>query len=308
MSALEFTDALAKGTRLLALLTTRAARADTPLETDPPAATQQSEFTSYADLATHGYMEESSPEPFTLAPLRTCLRGLGVDDRLEVDGGNNRQVYHVHSESVIVDGVWYPSTNAYFSHLVNREEGVLIACSNMSAPHVGMVADLPVDVYPPLHRWSDIAWLQLLTPSQSPSPSARSDTCVSAPPDLRFIIRYSIQNPTTLAVIASILSARNIELLPAWPGLTFPLHAEIGKGYEEGVALLGTPNGAGVAYLLAQHKAQLGAKEVRKVSLFYAKNAGDLYRWPSLVFWVGQEDDGGEAEGGWGEGMEGVEV
>ena len=59
------------------------------------------------------------------------------------------------------------------------------------------------------------------------------------------------------------------------------------------MALLGTPNGAGVAWLLAGRKESWGEKRVRRVTVFYAADERDIFRWPSLVFWVGDGGDGG---------------
>ena len=65
-----------------------------------------------------------------------------------------------------------------------------------------------------------------------------------------------------------------------WPGISFEVES------EEGRAILGTPNGSGVAWMLGQHKGQFAGKRVERVTVFYAKKKGDLYRWPSLLFWV----------------------
>ena len=50
---------------------------------------------------------------------------------------------------------------------------------------------------------------------------------------------------------------------------------------EEGKALLGTPNGSGIAWLLAQHRKQLGDKAVKKVQLWYSITSA-----PNLLFHI----------------------
>jgi len=55
---------------------------------------------------------------------------------------------------------------------------------------------------------------------------------------------------------------------------------------EEGKAILGTPNGAGTAWLLIQRGRELRHRKIEKVTVFYAENEDDMYRWPSLLFWV----------------------
>ena len=103
MSQIEFDDAVDKGVRLFNLLTTNLDNANAP---------QQSVFTEYTDLALHGYIEEPTPEPFSLKPLQKCLQGLGVDHALEVDKGRNIRIYHTHSEPTTIDGINYPVSPA----------------------------------------------------------------------------------------------------------------------------------------------------------------------------------------------------
>jgi hypothetical protein len=47
-----------------------------------------------------------------------------------------------------------------------------------------------------------------------------------------------------------------------WPGLTFPM-TEL-----PGLAMLGTPNGYGVAWLLIQHRAQFGRRTIESVKVW----------------------------------------
>jgi hypothetical protein len=50
-------------------------------------------------------------------------------------------------------------------------------------------------------------------------------------------------------------------------------------------ALLGSPNGFGVAYLLFTHKQQLGMKKVSKVTVFSQKNQDGDDAW-HLVWYI----------------------
>ncbi|KAF2246107.1 hypothetical protein BU26DRAFT_395261, partial [Trematosphaeria pertusa] len=262
MAALEYTEAVLKGQHLLHLLTSP----------QPPT---QSPFTTYPDLENHGYVDQlasSTPRP-TIAPLQKCLRSLGVDDKLAHEDGKNVSMQHVHAEDCVVDETQYPATEAHFHQLVSSEQGVLIAYSNHAPAYTGVLHDPPVTTYPPLHHWSDIAFLQLLKPA------------VYVPPNLHYIIRYAIQNMATISVLKHVLAKQGIEKLDIWPGIT------LGMESEEGQAILGTPNGGGTAWLLAQHRRQLGRKTVDKVSVFYAENGKDVWRWPSLVFWLKDLDE-----------------
>ena len=61
----------------------------------------------------------------------------------------------------------------------------------------------------------------------------------------------------------------------------------------EAKALLGTPNGSGIAWLLIQHKRQLGWKMVDSVTLFWKDgHEGDLGSNPSLLFRIKDVEDG----------------
>jgi hypothetical protein len=87
-------------------------------------------------------------------------------------------------------------------------------------------------------------------------------------------------NVPTYSILNKIMARHGLAQYPIWPGTTFDMEC------EEGRAILGTPNGAGTAWLLIQHKKQLGDRRIEKVTIFYAENESDLWRWPSLLFWV----------------------
>jgi hypothetical protein len=162
-------------------------------------------------------------------------------------------------------------TNAYFKQICNPTEGVVIAASNLGPYDAGLLQDPPIANLPLLRHWSDIAFLQYLS-------SCSEQTTV--PMTLRYIFRATIQNVPTYSILNNILVNHGLKTYETWPGLTFDV------GSEEGRAILGTPHGSGVVWLLVQHKPQLGNKRIDRITMFYAENEGDLYRWPSLLFWI----------------------
>jgi hypothetical protein len=125
------------------------------------------------------------------------------------------------------------------------------------------------DDIPALNYWSDVAYLHWTI-------------CATNSSNLGCVIRMSITNEKTKAVIQHIMQhATFMERFPEFPGITWT--TEHG---DQVAALLGTPNGAGVAWLLIQHKRQLGHKTVEKVTLVYNdKSETDNTKIPSLVFW-----------------------
>jgi hypothetical protein len=128
----------------------------------------------------------------------------------------------------------------------------------------------PVTTVPALKQWSDIIylpWMELHTPT--------SGTKVS---DLKYIMRTPCVNPTTQLVVTEVLKRTGKQLGP-WPGATFSADT------KEGNALMGTPNGHGVGFMLVQHKKQLGNKVVEKITVF--QDAGKKQpRPPSLLFHI----------------------
>ncbi|KAH6858863.1 hypothetical protein BKA58DRAFT_444049 [Alternaria rosae] len=104
---------------------------------------------------------------------------------------------------------------------------------------------------PKLNHWSDIAYLQWLSKANENL-------------ELRYVLRYSVMDDVTRFVL-TYLSLQGRFALKEWRGTTYS------AGSVEFNALLGSPNGAGVAYLLIQHKKGLGHKTVDKVTVFKKK-------------------------------------
>ncbi|KAF2448498.1 hypothetical protein P171DRAFT_518017 [Karstenula rhodostoma CBS 690.94] len=265
----DFAKAVAKGARLLNL--TRDIS-----QGSSAASILQSPFTKYTDLTKHGYIE-IKPEPVAIEPLSKCLQAFGVDEKLRSEGGMNVQMFHAHSQKDTVGDTEKTVSHAHFSQTVNRKEGVLIAVSNLKA------YPAPVKKTPQLKYWSDVAYLQLLGPSATfPTPSTTLN--------LKYIIRHGVANSITQSMVGHILDIHDVGK-PVWPGI------ELSMDTDEGKAILSTPNGWGVAYLLAQHKAQLGLKTVDKVTIFYTYELSSISKLPSLVFWLRDLEEASEEEG-----------
>ncbi len=123
-----------------------------------------------------------------------------------------------------------------------------------------MLAKLYKIPIPPLERLSDVLfinWLHLA----GPDPSR-----VAA---LKYVFRFNVKNPLTKAVIKAI-ETRDNSAIGAWPGRTFPL-SEKAEG-ADAVALLGTPNGVAVAFLLSQHKAYFPQKTISSATVWTSEN------------------------------------
>lgn len=79
--------------------------------------------------------------------------------------------------------------------------------------------------------------------------------------ELKYVFRHNVFNADTRSVI-DVINQRNGTSVLERPGTTYSADS------PDGNALIGTPNGSGVAYLLIQHKEQLGHKIICSVTVF----------------------------------------
>lgn len=111
--------------------------------------------------------------------------------------------------------------------------------------------------------------------------------------ELRYFLFHNVENPETWAMVLRIFgrygglrhrSHGRAELqLPAWPGTRLPITS------EEAQALLATPIGGSIAWLLIQHKADLGGKTILSESAAkVAPRAWCLRSHPLIVRFVHQ--------------------
>lgn len=108
---------------------------------------------------------------------------------------------------------------------------------------------------PPLNRQSDVMWAVWKAIARFPN-------------DLRYIGRDTITNDDTRGIMNDIFKKGPMGKSVAWPGLTF----EIDR--EEAQALLGTPNGLAIAYILADRAKELGKRSL-SVTIFVAEEGVD---------------------------------
>lgn len=105
--------------------------------------------------------------------------------------------------------------------------------------------------------------------------------------NLRYIIRDNVVNDDTKGVIDQIFNSKTNALYQPWPGKTFDIRkppSEQGKSKTEGDnarALLGTPHGAGIAWMLADHRDKLGDKSL-KITVF---TSDDMFA-PKIAYYM----------------------
>ncbi|KAH7079665.1 hypothetical protein FB567DRAFT_607027 [Paraphoma chrysanthemicola] len=238
--------------------------------------------------------------------LKTAFTALKIDTRSDRQGGDNI-CYHVeHNDSPIrekdpgvaeppknkqtyigPDGKRYRATSAYSTIGVNPESGVLFFIHRMSALEAARSTwtDRPRD--------EDFEYIDDVKPEELPLFRATSDIAWGFwnrahnqdITNIKFIMSTTIINDDTQDIINRALKEwvppkgqQKVTEVPPWPGVTFNLH-----GDNEGLALLGSPNGLAAGFFLAQHKTQLGEKLISKITVFRSDTATSL---PNLLFWV----------------------
>jgi len=114
---------------------------------------------------------------------------------------------------------------------------------------------LPEDwptMLPDVQRWSDLVWIMW---AREAGPKVST---------LKYIFKHDVITHETREVMAQAAGANEDGDLPEWPGKTFRL------GDPRFEALLGTPHGRGVVYLLTQHSIGLTGKSIESITVFAA--------------------------------------
>ncbi|KAH6875069.1 hypothetical protein BKA58DRAFT_281314, partial [Alternaria rosae] len=201
--------------------------------------------------------------------IEAALKDLGLSIKPVGDGGKNRcySIEHMdendvddYDEEVPVDMQTYfigdkeygvSATGAYYRFAFNAEQGAIYG-HNFLAPWPAAMenyaGDFPADELPALRQASDILaafWLR------NPNPKT-----------LKYWFGSDIINVDAVPVINRILLARGYNEVPHWPGV------QIDAPSDEYLALLGTPVGANKAFMLVQHKAELGLKHIPSITIF----------------------------------------
>ncbi|KAL8676206.1 MAG: hypothetical protein Q9224_007312 [Gallowayella concinna] len=143
--------------------------------------------------------------------------------------------YYIPSSSAIVVSDMRSPVNQVKDRLKNAGQPI---------PSSREIADRFV---PPLNRWSDVTWTVWKEKGGQGN-------------NLRYIAHDFVANRETEHVMEEILEYKQ----PEWPGRSF------GMDSDEGRALLGTPNGIGVARILIDRASTMGRRDIR-FYIFYAE-------------------------------------
>ncbi|RDW59246.1 hypothetical protein BP5796_12170 [Coleophoma crateriformis] len=186
---------------------------------------------------------------------------------LNVLQGTSTHYYSFQNQdySVAVGGVAtnFEGSQGYYASTVNVRTGLFVAEDNFSPSE--MIKQnpswyTPNQPPPALNNWADVTFLQWYTAAKVSGGS--NNAILKRARSLKYFVRYHIINAESQGIIDHALQNVGATLQP-WPnGHTFPMTT------DEGKAILGSPNGRGVAFFLYQHKTVLGIKTVDSVTIF----------------------------------------
>lgn len=128
---------------------------------------------------------------------------------------------------------------------------------------------------PKLHHWADLAFIAYQHQCGVEGQSVKR---------LKNVFRCDIKNEITHAIIGAILPDRpersTVDFLP------------FESNSKEAKALIATPNGAGVAWMLLAHRKQLGWKTIVRVTVMTDADClvEEAFKYQRPHFWFGLAD------------------
>lgn len=225
----------------------------TQIHSDKPSI-PPSEFQSVSDLEDWGFVPNAETEPRI---------GIGCKARHEVEAVRNSETF-------------LPA-DAYFLNTMYSETGTIKGVHNYTSYAVasGLVKLKAQPVRPSvsllrkLCHWSDMAYLKWLHIARNQSPT----------PILRTVVHYGDSDEAEM-VVQHIVSGLPLGEYQRGHYLEYTFDADS----DEGLTMLGTPEGAGTAYLLVQHREALGHRVVDKIEV--SQHANVESRHLQIVFHI----------------------
>ncbi|KAJ5632141.1 hypothetical protein N7490_008480 [Penicillium lividum] len=210
--------------------------------------------------------------------LQEALTGLGLPyERSSNNGKDGNLVAEFWAQNVgwetkkvsvngAVTRTMHDATDGFYINIMSPAAGLIIAENNQN-PLIMSGRNCP------LSKWSDVVFINWATLAKSTGNSVGN---------LKYIIRTHIANLDTLNILKIVCGGP----CPAWPGTSFDINQKKKSGVlinQNGLALLGTPNGGGAAWILINHKQQLGARKA-PVSVTVWTTPGTDEDWHHMVF------------------------
>ncbi|KAL1654514.1 hypothetical protein SLS61_002702 [Didymella pomorum] len=152
--------------------------------------------------------------------------------RVDPDSGHYGGILPIIKQAYQVGATTYKSTGGYYKFIVNQHDG-LLAAVDISSPRNAVKS-----------HWKSIG----------------GNSNVK---NLQWYLAHNVINDETSRIVPRALCNKLIPKLYLWPGTLFDKK----KDPTEFQALIGSPIGGTIAIMLAQHKEELGNKEIYEVTV-----------------------------------------
>jgi hypothetical protein len=164
-------------------------------------------------------------------------------------------ITETHTRLKVIDGKRFAPTQGSYRLTYTAE---FISANNVwgprsEGPHHTPGVDGVYLPFPLLEKLSDVAFLafqQVMEETKQPMNR------------LKGFLHSNAVNPDTMSIANKAMGLKPHSPYPMWPGRDFQSQSD---GFA---ALLASPNGRGIAWFLAQHKAQLGHKIISKIRVW----------------------------------------
>ncbi|KDN70377.1 hypothetical protein CSUB01_11092 [Colletotrichum sublineola] len=188
-----------------------------------------------------------------LPSFRNALDNAFADPNHFVDPSKNALCVSKHSQSFLLkDGSKGQPTDAIYKDVHNPSSGAIIFDSNHSPDF--MKARYRRGDIPELKHTSDLVYFQWLEACKEKNVH---------PSNIKTIFRAHISYAPTFTIVQQALWDAGKAKIPPWnERLTFSMDT------RQGLAILGSSHGSGPALFLIQHKATLGLKKIKDVTVW----------------------------------------
>ncbi|KAF2093943.1 hypothetical protein NA57DRAFT_80948 [Rhizodiscina lignyota] len=209
----------------------------------------RSPFTQYSEQDANGWIVKKYRvlEQEDLDDLTSMFAHIGASNKM----ADNVPVSWIHTGKTEA----YPDqgTGATYSNAFNAKGGLILSLDNENPEYHGRKRGEPYRSaeVPGLRHWSDAVFLEW------------SKQAGDAAKNLKWVFVKDVIEESTRALMVEILFELGLQLLPLFKDVE-----EIDPQSEHGEMLVGSPTGRGIAWLLIQHKAELGRKKIAGIRFF----------------------------------------
>ncbi|KAE8382211.1 hypothetical protein BDV26DRAFT_288738 [Aspergillus bertholletiae] len=207
----------------------------------------------------YGVSNGNPTETGSIIPVAMAAKGLPIN----IGDRGLKGLIYVQNDEYKVGNSYHEATHGYYKATISTKAGYISAEENISPAY--LIAEERKKQPPPtISRLSDVyflLWKEVAGKSEAELKN------------IKYFVRHHVINGASLDVALEVASGkplpprekdepRDTSMVEEWPGKSYDMSTDDGK------AILGTPNGVGVARFLIDHKQELGVKAPSKVTLF----------------------------------------